>query len=67
MKNPELMNENGMPENLAIMFHKDNCSVITIQDVTEDSITGEELVENLNKLDCSVDSGSTAKLQNTPV
>ncbi len=50
MKNPELINENGMPENLAIMFHKDNCTVIAIQDVTEDSITGDELVENLNKL-----------------
>lgn len=28
MKNPELITANGEPENLSIMFHKDNCSVI---------------------------------------
>ncbi|MBR1658180.1 MAG: hypothetical protein IJ697_06915 [Synergistaceae bacterium] len=32
------------------MFHKDNCNVVAIQDATEDSVTGSELVENLNKL-----------------
>ena len=50
MKNPELLTANGTPENLSIMFHKDNCTVIDIQDATEDSVTGAELVENLNKL-----------------
>ena len=50
MRNPELMNENGVVENLAIMFHKDNCSVIAIQDATEESLTGAELAKKLNDL-----------------
>ena len=50
MKNPELLTANGIPEALSIMFHKDNCNVVAIQDATEDSVTGSELVENLNKL-----------------
>ncbi|MBQ7594180.1 MAG: hypothetical protein IJU48_07490 [Synergistaceae bacterium] len=50
MKNPEIMNRNGVPESLTIMFHKDNCSVIAIQDATEESLTGAELVANLNQL-----------------
>ena len=50
MKNPELMTENGSPENLSILFTKDNCTVIAIQDATEESITGAELAEKLNKL-----------------
>ena len=50
MKNPELLTANGTQENLSIMFHKDNCTVIDIQDATEDSVTGAELVENLNAL-----------------
>ncbi len=50
MKNPELLTANGIREELSIMFHKDNCSVIAIQDATEDSVTGTELVENLNNL-----------------
>ena len=50
MKDPEIMDVNGVPESLSIMFHKDNCSVIAIQDATEESVTGAELVEQLNKL-----------------
>ena len=50
MKNPELMTENGIPENLSILFMKDNCTVIAIQDATEECVTGTELVEKLNKL-----------------
>ena len=50
MKNPEIMDANGTPESLSIMFHKDNCSVIAIQDATEDSVTGPDLVANLNRL-----------------
>ena len=30
MKNPELMTENGEAENLAILFHKDYCTVVAI-------------------------------------
>ncbi len=50
MKNPELFSANGVPEPMSIMYHKNNCTVIAIQDATEDSITGEELVANINKL-----------------
>ena len=50
MKNPEIFDLNGMPESLSIMFHKDNCSVIAIQDATEESVTGADLAEKLNKL-----------------
>ena len=50
MKNPEIMNANGIPESLSIMFHRENCSVIAIQDATEDSVTGSDLVANLNRL-----------------
>ncbi len=50
MKNPEIMNANGIPESLSIMFHRENCSVIAIQDATEDSVTGSDLVSNLNRL-----------------
>ena len=50
MKNAEIMDRNGNLESLSIMFHKDNCSVIAIQDATEDSTTGAELVVKLNNL-----------------
>ena len=50
MKNPEIMDVNGEAESLSIMFHKDNCSVIAIQDAVEESVTGADLVEKLNKL-----------------
>ena len=50
MKNPELITENGSPENLTVLYFKDNCSVIAIQDAIEDSATGGELAANLNKL-----------------
>ena len=50
MKNAEIMDRNGNPESLSIMFHKDNCSVIAIQDATEDSTTGAEPVVKLNNL-----------------
>ena len=50
MRNPEIMDTNGVAESLSIMFHKDNCSVIAIQDATEDSSSGTELVAKLNNL-----------------
>ena len=50
MKNPELITEDGITENLASLYFKDNCSVIKIQDTVEESETGEELALSLNKL-----------------
>ncbi len=50
MKNPELTTPNGIPESLTNLFYRDYCNVMAIQDATEDSVTGAELVEKLNKL-----------------
>lgn len=50
MKNPEVMDEKGDLEHLSGLFYKDNCSVIAIQDATEESVTGADLAEKLNKL-----------------
>ena len=50
MKNPEIMDANGVAESLSIMLHKDNCSVISIQDAVEESVTGADLVLKLNSL-----------------
>ena len=50
MRNPEVMDEKGDPEHLSGLFYKDNCTVIAIQDATEESVTGADLVEKLNKL-----------------
>ena len=44
------MTEDAIQKEFSIMFHKNNCTVIQILDATEDSITAQELIENLNKL-----------------
>ena len=50
MKKPELITEDGLQENLSSLYHRDNCSIIKIHDVIEDSSTGEELAMKLNRL-----------------
>lgn len=50
MKNPVLFTEDGVKENLSSLYHKDNCTVIKIMDATEESTTGAELVDSLNRL-----------------
>ena len=50
MRKPELITEDGLQENLSSLFHRDNCSIIKIHDVIEDSSTGEELAMKLNRL-----------------
>ena len=50
MRNPVLFTEHGVNENLSSLYHKDNCTVIKILDTAEDSATGEELADGLNKL-----------------
>ena len=50
MRNPELITEDGVRENLSSLYHRDNCSVIKIQDTVEESATGDELVGKLNSL-----------------
>ncbi len=50
MKNPKLMTVNGISESLSNLYFGENCSVFSIMDATEDSLTGKELAEKLNKL-----------------
>ena len=50
MKNPVLITEDGINENLSALYHRDNCNAIKIMDATEDSSTAEELAANLNRL-----------------
>ena len=56
MKNPEIIDANGVAESLSIMFHKDNCSVIAIQDTTEESV----MMRNANSL-CLFSTTATSK------
>lgn len=50
MKNPVLITEHGVSENLSSLYYKDNCTVIKILDTAEESTTGAELADGLNKL-----------------
>ena len=50
MNNPVLITEDGVNEKLSSLYHKDNCTVIKIIDVAEESSTGAELADNLNRL-----------------
>ena len=50
MKKPELMTPNGRPEDFSILFVKDSCTVMAIYDAIEESVTGTDLVEKLNRL-----------------
>lgn len=50
MKNPELLTEDGIHESFLILFKKENCNVMVIQDAVEESVTGVDLVNRLNAL-----------------
>lgn len=50
LKNPIVTTENGIRENMTVLFDRRFCNVIKIKDATEDSVTGAELLENLNNL-----------------
>ena len=50
MKTPELFTTDGTTESLSTMFYKNNCSIVAIQDAIEESLTGADLAERLNKL-----------------
>jgi hypothetical protein len=50
MKTPELFTTDGTTESLSTMFYKNNCSIVAIQDAIEESRTGGDLAERLNKL-----------------
>ena len=50
MKNPQLITEDGVQENLSSLYHRDNCTVFKIYDAVEESTEGEELALRLNRL-----------------
>ena len=50
MKNPILTTANGIRLSIADMYYRNECSVPAIMDAVEDSVTGTELVNRLNKL-----------------
>ena len=50
MKNPILTTSNGIKESFSNLYYGGECSIPAILDVVEDSSTGSELVNKLNKL-----------------
>lgn len=50
MKNPRLLTSNNIPCALSNLYYGNNCSVMAICDVVEDSKTAEDLMNGLNKL-----------------
>lgn len=50
MKNPRLLTRDNVPCALSNLYYGNNCSVMAICDVVEDSETAEDLMNGLNKL-----------------
>lgn len=50
MKNPRLLTSDNIPCALGNLYYGNNCSVMAICDVVEDSETAENLMNGLNKL-----------------
>ena len=50
MKNPRLLTSDNIPCALSNLYYGNNCSVMAICDVVEDSETAEDLMNGLNKL-----------------
>ena len=50
MKNPRLLTSDNVPCALSNLYYGNNCSVMAICDVVEDSETAEDLMNGLNKL-----------------
>ena len=50
MKNPILKTSNGIREAMSNLWFRNECSIVEIEDVVEDSKTGAELVSGLNSL-----------------
>lgn len=50
MKNPTLRTSRGQAEALQNLWYNNRCTIADIEDVVEDSRSGEELVIKINKL-----------------
>lgn len=50
MKNPRLLTRDNVPCALSNLYYGNNCSVMAICDVVEDSETAEGLMNGLNRL-----------------
>jgi hypothetical protein len=50
MKNPILKTSNGTREALSNLWFRNECSIVEIEDVVEDSTNGTELMNGLNSL-----------------
>lgn len=50
MKNPTLRTSTGISEALCNLWYENRCSIVEIEDVVEDSMSGIELMNGLNKL-----------------
>ena len=50
MKNPTLRTSRGQAEALQNLLYNNRCTIADIEDVVEDSRSGEELVTKINKL-----------------
>lgn len=50
MKNPVLKTSNGIGEAMSNLWFRNECSIVEIEDVVEDSNNGTELMNGLNSL-----------------
>ena len=50
MKNPKLKTSTGIKEAISNLWYHNECSIADIEDAVEDSATGVELVNNINRL-----------------
>lgn len=50
MRNPILKTSNGIRESMSNLWFRDECSIVEIEDVVEDSTNGIELMNGLNSL-----------------
>lgn len=50
MKNPVLKTSNGIREAMSNLWYVNECSIVEIEDVVEDSNNGTELMNGLNSL-----------------
>ena len=50
MKNPVLKTSNGIREAMSNLWYSNECSIVEIEDIVEDSTNGTELMNGLNSL-----------------
>lgn len=50
MKNPTLKTSNGIREAMCNLWYSNDCSIVEIEDIVEDSTNGTELMNGLNSL-----------------